>query len=212
MLDNNPFISLRAGLAAAAEDEEFLIYDKAIRDLDAELIEALLVRDSLADSEHRDRYSAQRALAAVVRFLQAHPRWRAASIPLVQLQSALRDLDNGHVAPVLRPQDTTGRPVSWSDTTLKGYAAGIMGGLMKHATMPVAQAADWVSKRLQKAGHDVAAGTVIDWRKNALNHKRNPDLHRAYGVVIGQPDWSAPLQCAELLIGRLIELHPQKGG
>ena len=62
------------------------------------------------------------------------------------------------------------------------------------------------------AGHDVAVNTIIDWRKNALDHKKYPDLYRAYCTVIDLTEWSAPLPCAEKLVAQLIKLHAQKGG
>jgi hypothetical protein len=207
-----PFTDLHAGLVAAAAEEEFVIDAQAVRELDAGLIEALVHRDTLADSAYRDRYSALQALSAVIRFLQAHDKWRTASRPLAQLQAALRDLDNGHQAAMLRPAPVEHRPVSWYETTLRGYAAAIMGGLMKHARMPKREAAEWVSRRLDSAGQDVAPGTVVDWRKRALDHKAHPELHRAYCTVLGKPDWSKPLACAERLAANLIGLQPQKGG
>jgi hypothetical protein len=209
----NPFETLHAGLVAAAAEEEFVIDAQAVRELDAGLIEASVYRDTLADSAFRDRYSTLQALNAVIRFLQAHDKWRAASLPLAQLQAALQDLDNGHQAAMLRPAPVKyGRPVSWYETTLRGYAGAIMGGLIKHARMPKREAAEWVSRRLGSAGLEVAPGTVVDWRKRALNHKANPELHRAYCIVLGKPDWSQPLACAEQLAAKLIALQPQKGG
>ena len=204
-------VAFRGNLAAAAENAEFS--HKSLRELDAELTEALEYRNWLRDSECRDRYSAQRALMAVVRLLEAHDGWRPLALPLTQLLGAVRDLENGYVAPMLRPVVTaSGRPVSWYETTLKGYAAGIMGGLMKHARMQKAEAAGWLSKTLGGAGHDVAVNTIIDWRKNALDHKKYPDLYRAYCTVIDLTEWSAPLPCAEKLVAQLIKLHAQKGG
>src|SRR4051812_41830514 len=94
---------LHTGLVAAAAAEEFVIDAQAVRELDAGLIEALVYRDRLPDSEFRDRLAALQALRAVTRFLQAHTKWRAASLPLAQLQAALLDLDNGHQAAMLRP-------------------------------------------------------------------------------------------------------------
>jgi hypothetical protein len=211
-LPENTLHALRARLADEAAETEFLIDVQAIRDLDAGLREAVSYLDLLVGSADRDRLSAHKALDTIVRFLHAHDRWRPAALPLARLEAALRDLQNGHVAAMLHPRDIRGRPVSWHETTLRGYAAGIMGGLMKHAAMSKDQAAKWVSKRLRIAGYEVATDTVIDWRKKALNHKRNPDLHRAYCAVLGEPDWSTPVPYAERLVAQIIRLHPQKGG
>jgi hypothetical protein len=212
-MPENRLHALRAKLAAEAADTEFLIDVQAIRDLDAGLREAVLHHDLLADGADRDRLSAHKALEAVIHFLQAHDRWRPATIPLAGLKAALRDLEDGHLAAMLRPRDVgAGRPASWYETTLRGYAAGIMDGLMKHSGMSKSQAAEWVSKKLSAAKHEVATGTVIDWRKQTRNHKRNPDKHKAYCAVLGQPGWSTPVPYAEQLVAQLTRLRPQKGG
>jgi hypothetical protein len=159
----NPLHALHAALVDAAAAEEFQIDEKALRDLDAGLTEALLYRDVLlVDSADRDRISAHRVLQAVNRFLLAHPRWRPASLLLGLLDLALTDLERGHAALMLCPRTVLGRPASYHAATLRGYAAGIMDGLMKHAGMSKRQAAEWISKKLSAAGYGVATGTVID--------------------------------------------------
>lgn len=212
-MPENTLHALRARLAAEAAEAEFVIDVQAIRDLDAGLREALSYLDLLADSADRDRLSAHKALDTLVRFLLAHDRWQPAALPLARLEAALRDLENGHLAAMLRPAPVEkGRPVSWYETRLRGYAAAIMGGLIKYARMPKQAAAEWVSRRLGAAGHGVAPNTVVDWRKRALDHKGNPELHRVYCIVLAKPDWSQPLAYAELLAANLIVLQPQKGG
>jgi hypothetical protein len=84
-----------------------------------------------------------------------------------------------------------------------------MGGLMHHAAMPKEQAAQWVSKRLRVAGHNVAATTITEWRTHANNYRRFPALNRAYNVCLRHPDWPAnPLARAEALVAQLISLLP----
>lgn len=117
----------------------------------------------------------------MIRFVQKHPELLKASRSLVRIRSALHDLEHGHVAAMLRPRDVAGGPpVSWYQNQLRGYAAGVMGELMKHAGMRRGEAAAWVSKRLGATGRAVKPGTVISWRQHALNSKSNADLHDAY--------------------------------
>jgi hypothetical protein len=204
----NPLFALREGLIAEANEEDYAIDGEAIRKLAAGLKEAVAYQGLPVD--RRDWWAGQRALLAVIKFLQSHDRLKAGATPLVNLQAALLDLDNGHVAPLLRPRPVAGgRPTSLNEANRRGYAAGIMGGLMHHAAMPKEQAAQWVSKRLRAAGHDVAATTITEWRTQANNYRRFPALSRAYGVCLRQADWSAdPLARAEALAVKLISLLP----
>lgn len=207
--------SLKAELAAAAAEKEFIIDERAVRELDAGLTEALVYRDmpALADSPSHDRLVSLQALNTVIRFLQAHDQWRAGSAPLALIQAALLDLGKGHVSPMLRPVPVErGRPVSGHETRLRGFAAGIMEGLMKHAHITGSQAAEWVSKRLSAAGSAVAPGTVISWRKDAMKRKANPEQHQAYSSMLAEAGWSDPHACAERLVAGLIALQTQKGG
>ena len=214
MPEDNPLRAFHDRLIAEAAEEEFPIDEQAARDLHVGLMEALYYRDVLfAKSADRDRASSHQALHTVIRFLQAHEKWRDASRPLVILESSLHDLEFGHVAVMLRHRNVGGgNPVSWYQTMHRGHAAGIVGGLMKYARMPRNQAAERVSKKLSDAGYRVAPSTIIDWRQDALDSKKNPILHDAYRTIIDKADWSEPLACAEQLIAKLISLYPQKEG
>ena len=93
-------------------------------------MEALYYQDVLfAKSADRDRVSSyQSAAHGDPLFTGAH-KWRDASRPLVLLESALYDLEHGHVPAMLRPRDVgDGHPASWHQTKLRGYAAGSWAG------------------------------------------------------------------------------------
>src|SRR4051812_1445589 len=153
MPDDDPLPALRARLAAEAAAEDLPIQDRAVRELHAGLREALYFYDVMfAEHEARDRVSCYRALEVVIGFLQAHDKLRDPSLPLVRLLSALDDLEEGHQPAMLRPRNAArGRPVSRQEATYRGYAAGIVEGLKKHAKMHIPEAAKWVSKRLRAA-------------------------------------------------------------
>lgn len=185
----------------------------ALERLDAGLREVDAVRNLLADSEFRDRKAARMALNACIGFIAISKEWRTGTglTMLVVLEAALRDLDNGYVAPMLRARhDSKGRPRSRLNAFLHGQAAGIMGGLMKYADMSKDDAAKWVAKKLTTAGRAIAVEMVIDWRKNALNHK-NLDMHRQYAAALDATGWDNPVVCAEYLTERLLTLFLQKG-
>jgi hypothetical protein len=210
-MSENPFQKLRAGLLAEPAKEEFVFDEQATRELAAGLVEGAVYWDYLPDSASRDRNSVIVQLGAVIRFLQADDKLRPLSLPLAQLQAALVDLDTGHQAAMLRPAPLAGgRPASWYEKRLRAYAGAIMGGLMKHARMPKREAAQWVSRRLGAAGYDVAPLTVVDWRRGALDHKANSEMHQAYCKVLAEADWSQSIACAERLAAKLIGLQPQK--
>jgi hypothetical protein len=216
MPEDDPLHDLHARLTAEAAEEEFVIDDRAIRELHVGLMEALYYQDVLfSKSPDRDWVSSYKALHTMIRFVQAHDQWRDASRPLVLLESALHDLEHGQLGAMLRPRPRAvdgGPSGSWHLTMLRGYTAGVMGGLMKHNDMSRNEAAEWVSKKLRRAGRWVAPNTVIYWRRNALNHKRSPDLHDAYRTVIDAAAWTsdAPLACAEQLVAKLIALHRKR--
>ena len=207
-MPENPLHTLRAELVAAAAEEEFVIHAQAVRELDAGLIEALVMRDTLADSAFRDRYAALQALRAVNRFLQAHDKWRAESLPLGQLQAALLDLDNGHKAAMLRPEPVEhGRPCLGTRPA-RAYAGnhGRADEVRPHAKREAANGC----KRLGSAGR-VAPGT-LSIGASCAGAWANPQLHQVYCTVLGKPDWSQPLAFAEQLAANLIGLQSQKGG
>ena len=162
--------------AAETDEEEFSVSTQAAQELCDGLLEALALyspaNEPLTGSETRDW--ACSALSVIISFIGAHDELGEASLPLLLLRRALYDLDNGHQAAMLRPRAAGNRPKSSLKTRLRVYAAGIVGGLMKHTDMTRNQAAEYVSKKLRAAGHEVASGTVIDWRRDVLSQQKSP--------------------------------------
>lgn len=178
MSEDDPLQSLRARLAEATRDELLellLFYERALLELHDGLMEA--ARSRRGKSAACDRASAHQALHAMNRFLHAYDMQDLSS-PLVLLEGALLDLEHG-LTPAIFTACADGDRKPPRSKQLRGYAAGIMGGLMKHAGMSRRRAEEWVSKKLHAAGHEVAPLTVRDWRQDALNNT-TPELYEAY--------------------------------
>ena len=127
------------------------------------------------------------ALHACIEFLSACERWRNVKWPLQNLASALVDLDDGRIAPMLR----TGAPRCARrvgkirmDAARRARAAYVLGGLMEHAGVSRPEAASWISKRLAAAKIDVQPDTLIDWRKDANNARAHPAANETYRRLV----------------------------
>ena len=107
--------------------------------------------------------------------------------PLQNLASALVDLDDGRIAPMLRPapRDVRGGSAkSRMEAARRARAAYVLGGLMEHAGMSRPEAASWISKRLAAAKIDVQPDTLIDWRKDANNARAHPAANETYRRLV----------------------------
>ena len=183
----------------------------ALRKFDAALFSTIARRAMPASNARRG--AAVGALNACIDLIQSRDEWRQANLaaPLLELQVALTDLELGHVPPILeKPKSDGGRPAPFSDAAFRGYAAGIMGGLMRHGGMSKSRAAAWVAERLGAAGWSrVATNTVAGWRKEALENPRSL-IGERYIVPIDRADWSDPIARAERLMTKLLALELKK--
>lgn len=213
---------LKAALARRLDEfreragtKKFCVDNEALRKLDVGLSTSLFFLEYLP-VDLAARAAAHKAITACIEFINSIEEWRSAQAtgPLVDLSAALRDLDDGHVDPMLRPRALPGRgrrPAKYI-AELHGHAAGIVGGLMKNGSVSETDAAKWLAQKFAKAGvAHVQAATLIEWRKQALNPK-NKVMRERYYKVLQHSGWDDPHACAEQLLTALIpRLRHRKG-
>jgi hypothetical protein len=195
-----------AELRELAGREVIEVDPAALQRLDAALFGALAWRDLPASNAHRG--AAAKVLAACIELIASRPEWREMKlqVPLVELLAALNDLENGHVAAILKPNRKAGRPPSYFEGATRGHAAGIMGGLMKHGAMNKTRAAAWVAEKLTAAGWPrITAVTVADWRKEALENPRGT-AGKQYTKAMQRTNWTQPEAAADRLLTNLLAL------
>jgi hypothetical protein len=119
-----------------------------------------------------ERHAAFTALGAISRFVVLFNASRSEGlhVPVVQLQSALADLENNLVSPMLKPVLRSGRsPSGHARAALKGYVAGTVERLLqtglgqREAHLQVAKLLKSVGARAERRSGDITATTVRHW-------------------------------------------------
>jgi hypothetical protein len=200
---------LKSAARDAVAAEPTTLAPEAVQAFEAALIEAHVLRTLRDPVAGRAQVNA--LLRACIELINSNPTWKKLkyAAPLAQLSGALGDLSLGSVQPILRPDLRDRRdtgPRSLVDSTLRGHAAGVIEGLMAHEGMKEPEAAKWVSRELGKAGIDIKASQLIEWRKQARHPKKNPKMREAFYKVQTQ-DWASPKAAAIRLLAGFIALR-----
>lgn len=184
--------------------------ERAIEVLGIDLNEARVIHrfDGFEEPEY---LAALAALNACIKFINGVDPWRDAelAVPLSLLSLALGDLENGKVAPMLKPKEVSHRPASMREATFRGYAAGIIGGLMLPGPgrLKRRDAEEWLAKRLSAAGYSTVSGAKLrGWRKEAMEEPASQCGQR-YAAVLRE-DWTDRIARAEKLATKLISIPP----
>jgi hypothetical protein len=119
-----------------------------------------------------ERHAAFTALGAISRFvlLVDAPRSEGLHVSVVELQSALADLEHNLVSPMLKPVLRSGRsPAGHARSALKGFIAGTVERLsqiglgQREAHLQVAKLLKSVGARVERRSGDITATTVRHW-------------------------------------------------
>ena len=147
----------------------------------ADILDGIVMRDSTySDAEHNSghRYTASMALECVLDFLKSAG---FSSVTLKRLSTILRELNEGHVHPLLTPPKIPHRKAdSLSTLKRKAVAAAAM-QLYMDAGASKDKAASKVAKALQKTlfhsygGKPISARTIANWRDRYVGCYDNAD-------------------------------------
>jgi hypothetical protein len=164
------------------------------------------------------RASVLAALVGVNQLIAAlFPNAPALPVALIELACALKDLDRGTVAPLLKPAEVGHRPPSpLSDELFKAIPAAAMTLQMK-AGKKRDDAAGEIASRLNRMGYRHPSGDRLEgsqvgkWREKMMTERAAENLAVArYQLALQQVNGMAPAEGAALLLDNIPGLYPQK--
>jgi hypothetical protein len=139
-------------------------------------------------------------------------------VSLIDLACALKDLDRGVVAPMLKPTDVRHRPPSSTSAELFRALPAAAMTLEMQAGKSRKEASREIATRLSKMGYrdslgnPVEAAQVAKWREKMMTERAAENLAVArYQLALEQVKGMAPSEGSKFLLANMPELHPPTG-
>jgi hypothetical protein len=156
------------------------------------------------------------ALVGVNRLIGAlFPNLPALPVALIDLACALRDLERGIVAPLLRPAEVTHRPPNALSAELFRALPAAAMTLAMQAGKGRREASREIASQLYKMGYRDTSGNRIEgaqvakWREKMMTERAAENLAVArYQLALEQVKGVAPGEAVEFLLANMPALHP----
>jgi len=132
------------------------------------------------------------ALRAVAVYINSDPYWQLSRLArsVEVLGQALEDLERGHKSPIFQASAGQGQPTTTVQANIALYASAFVEVQRRRSGDDLKRAADDVAKWFKRAGIDVPANRILEWRRR---HKRRARYRNIVARLAAAPEEMAAL-------------------